>query len=108
MDTFYLDSNNNLIATNDFVTKSGLEAIKQDVKTLLLMFQTENPLNLKEGISWYDLLNQNNLALIQTRITQRILEDDRIKNVRNMILTMEDGKLNISATLYTSEGIINV
>ena len=64
METFYLDSNNNLVVTTDFLTKSGLEAIKQDVKTLLLMFQTENPLNLKEGLEWYDLLNKNNLVLI--------------------------------------------
>ena len=91
METFYLDSNNNLVVTTDFLTKSGLEAIKQDVKTLLLMFQTENPLNLKEGLEWYDLLNKNNLALIQTRITQRLLEDNRIRNVRNMELRMVNG-----------------
>lgn len=108
METFYLDSNNNLVVTTDFLTKSGLEAIKQDVKTLLLMFQTENPLNLKEGLEWYDLLNKNNLALIQTRITQRLLEDNRIRNVRNMELRMVNGALEISATLYTTEGVLNV
>ena len=108
METFYLDSNNNLVVTTDFLTKSGLEAIKQDVKTLLLMFQTENPLNLKEGLEWYDLLNKNNLALIQTRITQRLLEDNRIRNVRNMELRMVNGVLEISATLYTTEGVLNV
>ena len=108
METFYLDSNNNLVVTTDFLTKSGLEAIKQDVKTLLLMFQTENPLNLKEGLEWYDLLNKNNLILIQTRITQRLLEDNRIRNVRNMELRMVNGALEISATLYTTEGVLNV
>ena len=108
METFYLDSNNNLVVTTDFLTKSGLEAIKQDVKTLLLMFQTENPLNLKEGLEWYDLLNKNNLVLIQTRITQRLLEDNRIRNVRNMELRMVNGVLEISATLYTTEGVLNV
>lgn len=108
METFYLDSNNNLVVTTDFLTKSGLEAIKQDVKTLLLMFQTENPLNLKEGLEWYDLLNKNNLILIQTRITQRLLEDNRIRNVRNMELRMVNGVLEISATLYTTEGVLNV
>ena len=108
METFYLDSNNNLVVTTDFLTKSGLEAIKQDVKTLLLMFQTENPLNLKEGLEWYDLLNKNNLVLIQTRITQRLLEDNRIRNVRNMELRMVNGALEISATLYTTEGVLNV
>ena len=108
METFYLDSNNNLVVTTDFLTKSGLEAIKQDVKTLLLMFQTENPLNLKEGLEWYDLLNKNNLVLIQTRIAQRLLEDNRIRNVRNMELRMVNGSLEISATLYTTEGVLNV
>ena len=108
METFYLDSNNNLVVTTDFLTKSGLEAIKQDVKTLLLMFQTENPLNLKEGLEWYDLLNKNNLVLILTRITQRLLEDNRIRNVRNMELRMVNGVLEISATLYTTEGVLNV
>ena len=108
METFYLDSNNNLVVTTDFLTKSGLEAIKQDVKTLLLMFQTENPLNLKDGLEWYDLLNKNNLVLIQTRITQRLLEDNRIRNVRNMKLRMVNGALEISATLYTTEGVLNV
>lgn len=108
MDTFYLDSNNNLVTSSDFILKSGQDAIIQDIKTLLLMFQSENPLNQNEGIAWYELLNQNNLASIQDAITKRLLEDTRIKNVRNMQLTNTNGTLEISATLYTTEGIINV
>ncbi|WP_299546118.1 hypothetical protein [uncultured Helicobacter sp.] len=108
MDTFYLDNNNNLIVTNDFVLKSGLEAIKQDAKTLLLMFQTENPLFLPEGIEWYNLANENNLSLMQNRVRQRLLEDDRIRNVKNIQLAIVEDKLQIKATIYTTEGVIDV
>lgn len=33
---------------------AGEQAIKLDIKNLLLMFKTEYPFNLTEGIPWYD------------------------------------------------------
>lgn len=108
MQTFALDSNNNLIVTTQQQTKSGADAIIQDIKTLLLMFQTEYPFNKKKGIHWYNLLQKNNKNLIRETIIKRILEDSRIKNVNNIQIFSENGVLKISAELYTSEGVLNV
>ncbi len=108
MKTFALDSNNNLIVTDRFNTKNGLEAIKQDIKTLLLMFNGEYPFDNRKGIKWYDTFLSNNTTQIKSEITKRILQDKRIKNIKNLELINESGKITIRAELYTSEGVVNV
>ena len=55
MRTLKLDKNNNLEFSNDLQTIDSKEAIKQDIKTLLLMWVTEYPLNTNEGLNWYQL-----------------------------------------------------
>ena len=54
MQTLRLDKNNNLILGNSFDTLDGAEAIKQDIKTLLLMWITEYPFNINKGLNWYE------------------------------------------------------
>ena len=43
---------------------AGEQAIKLDIKNLLLMFKTEYPFNLTEGIPWYDNALKNNKATL--------------------------------------------
>ena len=60
MRTLKLDKNNNLTFSNDFLTIDNKEAIKQDIKTLLLMWVTEYPFNINQGLNWYQLSKYNN------------------------------------------------
>ena len=51
MKTLKLDKNNNLTFSNNLETIENKDAIKQDIKTLLLMWLTEYPFNTNEGLN---------------------------------------------------------
>lgn len=108
MKSFALDSKNNLIISDRITTKSGVNAIKQDIKTLLLMFFNEYPFDRRKGIDWIDLTLRNNRVALKEAIIKRLLQDARIKNIKNLNLQNENGKISITAEIYTSEGVINV
>ncbi|HED5303916.1 TPA: hypothetical protein R5A54_001671 [Campylobacter jejuni] len=108
MTSLKLDKNNNIVFQNNFLTISDQDAIIQDVKNLLLMFQTEYPFDLTMGISWYELATYNNSNVIKNTIKERILEDNRIQSVNNLNVFFENGKMQISAELITDLGVINV
>lgn len=103
-----LDSNNNLLYKNNFLTIDNQDAIIQDIKTLLLMFKSEYPFNLDEGLDWYNLASYNNVNAIKTAIKERILSDSRIKAINSLEVSFKNGKMGLSAELVTKWGIINV
>ena len=108
MRTLKLDKNNNLTFSNDFQTIDSKEAIKQDIKTLLLMWVTEYPFNINEGLNWYQLSQYNNKNDIIIAVKDRILQDKRILNVNSIDVSFNNNLLSIEAELETTEGIVNV
>ena len=79
MQTFKLDEFNNLIVTGNLATLHNEDATKQDLKTLLRMFNTEYPFDTREGIPYYDLSIRNNKELIKANIIDRVMQDVRVK-----------------------------
>ena len=108
MRTLKLDKNNNLTFSNDLQTIDSTEAIKQDIKTLLLMWLTEYPFNINEGLNWYQLSTYNNKNDIIIAVKDRILQDKRILNVNSIDVSFNNNLLSIEAELETIEGIVNV
>ena len=108
MKTLKLDKNNNLTFSNDFLTIDNKEAIKQDIKTLLLMWLTEYPFNMNEGLNWYQLATYNNKNDIIAEVKERILQDRRVLNVNSIDISFNNNLLNIEAELETTQGIVNV
>ena len=108
MRTLKLDKNNNLTFSNDFQTIDSKEAIKQDIKTLLLMWVTEYPFNINQGLNWYQLSQYNNKNDIIIAVKDRILQDKRILNVNSIDVSFNNNLLSIEAELETTEGIVNV
>ena len=108
MRTLKLDKNNNLTFSNDFQTIDSKEAIKQDIRTLLLMWVTEYPFNIAEGLNWYQLSQYNNKNDIIIAVKDRILQDKRILNVNSIDVSFNNNLLSIEAELETIEGIVNV
>lgn len=108
MQTLRLDKNNNLMFGNSFDTLSGAEAIKQDIKTLLLMWLTEYPFNINEGLNWYQLSTYNNKNDIIIAVKDRILQDKRVLNVNSIEVYFNNNILSIEAELETTQGIVNV
>ena len=108
MTTLKIDKNNNLEFSNDFQTIDSTEAIKQDIKTLLLMWLTEYPFNINEGLNWYQLSTYNNKNDIIIAVKERILQDKRILNVNSIDVSFNNNLLSIEAELETTEGIVNV
>lgn len=108
MRTLQLDNNNNLVFQSNFLTLSGKEAIRQDIKNLLLMFKGEYPFNIDMGINYYDLLTWNNKDYIKNQIKERVLTDKRIKAIYNLQVGFNHKSLNVNMDLETTEGVINV
>ena len=108
MKTLKLDKNNNLTFSNNLETIESKEAIKQDIKTLLLMWLTEYPFNTNEGLNWYQLSTYNNKNDIIAEVKERILQDKRVLNINSIEVSFNNNLLNIEAELETSEGIVNV
>lgn len=108
MKTLKLDKNNNLTFSNNLETIDNKDAIKQDIKTLLLMWLTEYPFNTNEGLNWYQLATYNNKNDIIAEVKERILQDRRVLNVNSIDISFNNNLLNIEAELETSEGIVNV
>lgn len=109
MTSLKLDLNNNLVFASDFILVSDLEAISQDVKTRVLMFQTEYPFNIDLGLPWYDLCISNNINDLQNAIIDRVLEDDRLSSVENIEFLNENGKFKLKMDIITKSGeVINV
>ena len=108
MTTLKIDKNNNLEFSNDFQTIDSTEAIKQDIKTLLLMWLTEYPFNINKGLNWYQLSTYNNKNDIIIAVKDRILQDKRILNVNSIEVYFNNNILSIEAELETTEGIVNV
>ena len=108
MRTLKLDKNNNLTFSNNLETIESKDAIKQDIKTLLLMWLTEYPFNTNEGLNWYQLATYNNKNDIIAEVKERILQDKRVLNINSIEVSFNNNLLNIEAELETSEGIVNV
>ena len=108
MTTLKIDKNNNLEFSNDFQTINSKEAIKQDIKTLLLMWLTEYPFNINQGLNWYQLSTYNNKNDIIIAVKDRILQDKRILNVNSIEVYFNNNILSIEAELETIEGVVNV
>lgn len=108
MTTLKIDKNNNLEFSNDLQTIDSTEAIKQDIKTLLLMWLTEYPFNINKGLNWYQLSTYNNKNDIIIAVKDRILQDKRILNVNSIEVYFNNNILSIEAELETTEGIVNV
>ena len=108
MKTLKLDKNNNLTFNNNLETIESKDAIKQDIKTLLLMWLTEYPFNTNEGLNWYQLATYNNKNDIIAEVKERILQDRRVLNVNSIDISFNNNLLNIEAELETTQGIVNV
>ena len=109
MTSFRLDSNNNIIFDNNNFLVSGNDAVVQDVKNILLMFKTENPFDLNEGIDYYALAGQNNKNAIENAIIERILEDSRIKSVNLIDVYFINKEMQVQLELLLQNGdTINV
>lgn len=106
--TLETNNQNNLIFKTNFSKITGIESIKQDIRHRLLMWQTEYPFNINEGLPWYDLANSNDKNALKIAVKKRILEDARIKSVLALEISFLKGELQLVATLKTTEGIVNV
>lgn len=108
MITFLTDENNNIIASEKIETADSIDAIKLDIKHLLLMFKTEYPFDLSMGLEWYGLGSKNNKPAITHAVSNRILEDKRIRNIQKIEVSFRGREMTINATLNTIAGVINV
>ena len=82
MITIALDENNNIINASSWQTKSNLEALKQDIKNRLSLFNKEYPFDITKGIDYINLLSMNRQSDLKNAILQEILKDSRVKSAK--------------------------
>ena len=109
MTTFRIDEFNNLMLTGNIITISDNDATKQDLKTLLRMFNTEYPFDTREGVPYYNLSIRNNKELIKSNIVSRVMQDTRVKAVKRIDVVFSNRRMNISLDVILKNGVtINV
>lgn len=106
MVSLQLDSNNNLVFTNNLLTVIDEKSVIQDIKNLLLMFITENPFDTVIGLDYYSLASQNNKTRIQNAIIERTMEDDRIQSVKNISVDFSNMGMDIKLSVQLKNGVI--
>lgn len=109
MQSFKLDEFNNLIMFGNISTVSNDNAVKQDIKTLLKMFNTEYPFDTREGIPYYFLASRNNKQVIKSNIIERVMQDTRVKSVQKIDVNFIAGNMQVSLDVILKNGVtINV
>lgn len=105
MTTFALDNNNNLIFKSNITLKTGLEALTQDVKTMLGMWKGEDIYNIESGVDYEKIIKSNSINTIKNIIKSELKKDDRINKIEFLQFENIDSKLNIMLQLSTNEGV---
>lgn len=109
MTTLMLDSHNNIIAGDSFLTIQGNEALRQDVRTRLGMFLGEYPFNTTQGVDYIGLLQDNNRENIKNAIIAEIKKDSRVAQVTIIKAELDRGALMLDIQITSTQGeIINV
>lgn len=109
MTTIRLDSYNNIIAGDSFLTLQDSEALKQDIRTRLGMFLGEYPFNTTQGIDYIGLLQDNNRDNIKSAIISEIKKDSRVSQVNITKAEVTSGTLELDIQIISTRGnIINV
>lgn len=109
MITLRLDSHNNIIAGDSFLTLQGNEALRQDVRTRLGMFLGEYPFNTTQGVDYIGLLQDNNRDNIKNAIISEIKKDPRVAQVNITKAETSGGTLELDIQITSTRGeIINV
>lgn len=109
MTTLMLDSHNNIIAGDSFLTLQGTEALRQDVRTRLSMFLGEYPFNTTQGINYIGLLQDNNRDNIKNAIIAEIKKDSRVSQVTITKAELDRGALMLDIQITSTQGeVINV
>lgn len=109
MTTLMLDSHNNIIAGDSFLTLQGIEALRQDVRTRLSMFLGEYPFNTTQGIDYIGLLQDNNRDNIKNAIIAEIKKDSRVSQATITKAELDRGTLMLDIQITSTQGeVINV
>lgn len=109
MITLMLDSHNNIIAGDSFLTLQGNEALRQDIRTRLGMFLGEYPFNTEKGMDYIGLLQDNNRDNIKNAIISEIKKDSRVSQVNITKIETIGGTLELDIQITSAQGdIINV
>lgn len=104
-----LDSHNNIIAGDSFLTLQGNEALRQDIRTRLGMFIGEYPFNTTQGVDYIELLQDNNKDNIKNAIIAEIKKDSRVAQVTIIKAELDRGALMLDIQITSTQGeIINV
>ena len=102
--SFKLDKNNNIINNSNFILVSDKDALVQDIKNRLYMYQGEYPYDRNKGIDYISYMRENNEQGLLAAIQSRILEDSRVSNV-TFESAKESNNLKIVLTITGGEEV---
>ena len=105
--TWNIDFENNMVTTNI----DDLEAIRQSAILILSTERYEYPIfSFDYGTELLDLFGENQqyvMSEVKRRISEALLQDDRIASVDNFEYTRNGRKLEVTFTVITAVGQFN-
>ena len=105
--TWNIDFENNMVTTNI----DDLEAIRQSAILILSTERYEYPIfSFDYGTELLDLFGENQqyvMSEVKRRISEALLQDDRIASVDNFEYNKQGRKLEVTFTVTTSAGQFN-
>lgn len=78
MISFALDAKNNLIIENDIATVNGIEALAQDIKTMITLHLKEYIYDTSLGVDWMYFVKYGDTQSLLAEIEQQIYRDGRV------------------------------
>lgn len=109
MKTFKLDDKNNLVVNSDIVLCEGDEALLQDINTKLRLIKGEYPFNINYGLDYFNLIQNNNRAVITETIIKELESDSRISQAIIDKISTSNNTLILNIKIITIEGrVLNV
>lgn len=105
MTSLRLDNNNNLVVNGDVATINNIDALAQDVKSIVMLHKMEYIYNTNKGVDWLKFLQENDTSLLLSEIESQLYEDSRIKSV-SISASSSDGVLDLKINTTSNEEVI--
>lgn len=105
MTTLKLDKNNNMIVEGDICVIDGIDALAQDIKTMITLQPKEYIYNTTKGVDWVKYLQSGDAAELLNNIENEVYSDRRVKECQ-IDTNKSNGTLILNINTTSNEEVI--
>lgn len=105
MTTLKLDKNNNMIVEGDICVIDDVDALAQDIKTMITLQPKEYIYNITKGVDWVKYLQSGDAAELLNNIENEVYSDRRVKECQ-IDTNKSNGTLILNINTTSNEEVI--